>query len=55
VTLRPISDLTSELDVPEEAVSPYGRYKAKLDHRLAGGPPREGARYVLVTAINPTR
>ncbi|MFT5289652.1 MAG: formate--tetrahydrofolate ligase [Planctomycetota bacterium] len=53
-SLRRIQELTSDLGLPEESVSPYGKYKAKLDHRLAEGSPRENSRYVLVTAINPT-
>ena len=53
-SLRPIQDLVRDLDLAPEAVSPYGRYKAKLDHRLGEGEPRPGSRYVLVTAINPT-
>jgi len=35
-------------------VVPYGRFRAKVDHSLAFGPPRHGSRYILVTAINPT-
>ena len=51
---RPIDRLTAELDLAEHHWRPYGRTKAKLDHRLAAGAPRSGGRYVLVTAINPT-
>ncbi|HEX4196284.1 MAG TPA: formate--tetrahydrofolate ligase [Caulobacteraceae bacterium] len=54
--LKPIQAIADRLDIPAEAVEPYGRYKAKLDldfiaEQLAR--PRDG-RLILVTAINPT-
>ena len=55
-TLRPIVELARErLGLPDDALQPYGRYKAKLalDH-LAALPPRPDARLVLVTAMSPT-
>ncbi len=53
-TLRPIQDIAARLGVPPEAVLPYGRHKAKVDHAFLAeaGPPR-GA-LVLVTGITPT-
>lgn len=51
--MRSTADLAASLDLPADAVVPYGRNKAKLDHRLAsesGG----RAKVVLVTAVNPT-
>jgi len=54
--MRPIVEVAEEkLGIPEEAVSPYGRYKAKisLDYiRSLGG--RPDGKLILVTAINPT-
>lgn len=52
--LRPITPLAAEHGIPESALTSYGPYKAKVDHRLGEGPPREGGRYILVTAITPT-
>ena len=54
--LRPIAELARDrLGIPDEALQPYGRYKAKvaLDHLagLAGRPP---GKLVLVTAMSPT-
>ena len=52
-TLHPIADIAARLSLPEAAVEPYGRHKAKID--VGAVPP--GAvpgRLVLVTAINPT-
>ena len=33
--LRPITEIAQELGLGEEDVIPYGRYKAKINHRLA--------------------
>lgn len=53
-TLRPIQAIADQLDIPESAVEPYGRYKAKVDHRWLGGHAPTRGRLILVTAINPT-
>ena len=52
-TLLPIADIAARLGLPEAAVEPYGRHKAKID---VGAVPvgAEPGRLVLVTAINPT-
>ena len=54
--MRPIVEVAEEkLGIPDEAVSPYGRYKAKisLDYiRSLGG--RPNGKLILVTAITPT-
>ncbi|MGH7098262.1 MAG: formate--tetrahydrofolate ligase [Stellaceae bacterium] len=55
-TMRPIVDLAADkLSIPQEAVAPYGRYKAKiaLDY-IRTLPARPNAKLVLVTAITPT-
>ncbi|MEL6905298.1 MAG: formate--tetrahydrofolate ligase [Planctomycetota bacterium] len=53
--LRPISEIAARYDIPEDALEPYGRYMAKVDHRLGRrGEPRPGQKYVVVTAITPT-
>src|SRR6201995_2989729 len=53
--LRPIQDIASRLDIPDTAVEPYGRHKAKIGldfiETLESRP--DGA-LVLVTGINPT-
>lgn len=54
-TLRPIAEIASDLNIPESAVEPYGRTKAKIDLGwLSSLPERPSARLVLVTAISPT-
>ena len=52
-SMRPIAEVAKELGLSEEQVIPYGRYKAKLDHRLAAKGGKQG-RLILVTAISPT-
>ena len=52
---RPIPEIGAKLGIPEDALIPYGRDKAKLDSAfiktLSG---REDGKLILVTAINPT-
>jgi len=53
--LRPIQEIAAKLDIPDDAVEPYGRHKAKIGldfiESLESRP--DGA-LVLVTGINPT-
>ncbi|GGE77894.1 formate--tetrahydrofolate ligase [Sphingomonas prati] len=51
-TLRPIADVAADLGLPDSAVEPYGRYKAKLTVPAGNG--RAPGKLILVTAINPT-
>ncbi len=53
--MLPIGEIAARLGIPDGAVEPYGRYKAKiaLDH-LAGIRERPRGRLVLVTAVSPT-
>ena len=32
--MRPITEIAAQLGLSDEHVIPYGRYKAKIDHRL---------------------
>jgi formate--tetrahydrofolate ligase len=53
--LRPIGEIAARLGIPDEAVEPYGRTKAKISLpwllSRRGGPQ---GKLILVTAINPT-
>ena len=53
--LRPIGEIAQWLGIPDEALEPHGRHKAKIDlrwlQRLSG---RRDGKLVLVTAITPT-
>ena len=51
--LRPITEIAAGLGLDDDHVIPYGRYKAKIDHRLTEAGGRQG-RLILVTAISPT-
>jgi formate--tetrahydrofolate ligase len=53
--MLPIADLAEKLGVPNQALSPYGRFIAKIgfDH-LGGIENRPDGKLILVTAINPT-
>src|SRR5271155_3401629 len=54
--MLPITDISAKrLGIPDDAVSPYGKYKAKiaLDY-IQSLPDRPHAKLVLVTAITPT-
>ena len=53
---KPMKEVAGRLGIPEDALEPYGRDKAKLDGEyvksLAG---RKPGHLILVTAINPTK
>ena len=51
--MQPVGKIADKLNIPEEMLEPYGRYKAKVDHIALKDLPQKG-RLVLVTAINPT-
>jgi formate--tetrahydrofolate ligase len=53
--MKPISEIGARLDIPEEALIPFGRTKAKIaGDYLAGLNGRPNGKLILVTAINPT-
>jgi formate--tetrahydrofolate ligase len=53
-TLRPLAHVAAKIGIPEAALEPYGRAKAKID---VSALPKSGKRgkLILVTAINPTK
>ena len=54
-TLAPIADVAARLDVPADALRPYGRVVAKLEPAFLDSlQSRPDGRLILVTAINPT-
>ena len=53
--MLPIGEVAAQLGLREEDLNPYGRYKAKVDHRLVRRmAEKPDAKVVLVTAISPT-
>ena len=54
-TLQRIGTIAAKAGIPDDAVEPYGHYKAKISlDWLAQQHARPGAKLVLVTAISPT-
>ncbi len=50
--IKPISFIAKNAEIPEDALEPYGRYKAKIDPLQITG--NKAGKVVLVTAISPT-
>lgn len=51
----PIAEVAARLDIPDEALVPYGRDKAKVERAFLDGlSGRPDGKLILVTAINPT-
>ena len=55
-TLRPIGEIAARAAIPEAALIPYGRTKAKIEHGFVAEAiaDRPAGQLVLVTGINPT-
>ncbi len=54
-TVKPISEIGQKLDIPNNAMIPFGHDKAKISlNWLDQQPLRDNAKLILVTAINPT-
>ena len=51
--MKPIAEIAASLGLADEDVIPYGRYKAKINHRLIHKAAKQG-KMILVTAISPT-
>jgi len=53
--LQPIAAIAAKAGIPESAIEPYGRHKAKVDlTALPTQPDRAPGHLILVTAISPT-
>src|SRR5580692_2447546 len=53
--MRPIGEIAGKLGVPDDALSPYGRYKAKVSLDYVNSlKSRPNGKLILVTAITPT-
>ncbi len=53
--MLPIEQIAQGLGLGPQSISPYGRYKAKLDHRLVAQlAQKPDGKVILVTAISPT-
>ena len=53
--LKPIMDVGSSLGIPNDAINPFGHYKAKISSNwLESKKDNPSGKLILVTAINPT-
>ena len=53
--LKPIGDIAAALGIPDDALEPYGRTKAKVSLEwLAQQASRPNGKLILVSAISPT-
>ena len=53
--MKPITEVAKLLDIPEDDLELYGKYKAKLsDEYINSVKDNKDGKLVLVTAINPT-
>ena len=52
--MLPIGEIASAAGIPEDAVEPYGKYKAKIDPAYLAGRTADGHHLILVTAMTPT-
>jgi formate--tetrahydrofolate ligase len=54
VKLKPIQEIAEQLNIPEEDLELYGKYKAKLPLHLIDDEKQKQSNLILVTAISPT-
>ena len=53
-TLLPVREIAKKLNINEDDIDPYGKYKAKLPLHLIDAQKIKNSKLVLVTAITPT-
>lgn len=52
--MQPINQIAEKINLPDEAIDFYGKYKAKIDYSVINEEEAKKAKLILVTAINPT-
>lgn len=52
--LKPISEIGDKLNLPSEALEPYGRFMGKINVNALNLKDKQDGKLILVTAINPT-
>ena len=52
--MKHISEIAGKLDISDDYLEQYGKYKAKVDYNLLNNTDGKDGKLVLVTAINPT-
>lgn len=51
--IKPITEIANRIGIPDDAIEPYGKYKAKIDVTKIEKPIQQG-KVILVTATSPT-
>ena len=52
--MKHINEIAGKLEISDEYIEQYGKYKAKIDYSLLKDSPRANGKLILVTAITPT-
>ena len=52
--MKHINEIARKLEISDEYIEQYGKYKAKIDYSLLKDSPRANGKLILVTAITPT-
>ena len=53
--LLPIAEIGSKINIPQEALEPYGKYVAKVPYTLINEEKIRKSNLILVTSITPTK
>ncbi len=53
-TMQPITEIAKKLNLDDEYIEQYGKYKAKVDYNLLNKTPSKNGKLILVTAMTPT-
>jgi formate--tetrahydrofolate ligase len=52
--LKPIEEIAAKLDISEDELEKFGKYKAKINRKDSYSPDRKRGKLVMVTAMSPT-
>ena len=52
--MKHINEIAKKLDISDDYIEQYGKYKAKIDYNLLKDSKRDNGKLILVTAITPT-
>ena len=54
-TMKPITEIAEKIGLSQDAINPFGHYKAKINlQNISDLPSRDDGKLILVTAISPT-
>lgn len=52
--MKPITEIAAGLNIPDDYIEQYGKYKAKIDYNLLNKTNKKNGKLILVTAMTPT-